>query len=115
MQVQRIQNNNINFGIKISPELIKEADNFYCKQNNSQEQFNRFYRKAKYMIEKYGFDDYTIFTKQNNRKGYISTALYAIKDGENQEPILLSVKDSMRKILEKFIHINEYELKNKLS
>ncbi len=69
MQVNRVQNNNIGFGIKISPDFIKTADTLYCdRPNKNQQAFNRIYRKAKYMQEHYGFDDYTIVLKEEHKK-----------------------------------------------
>lgn len=115
MQVQKIQNNNTSFGIKISEGFIKAADALYCdRPNKNQQAFNRVYRKAKYMEEHYGYDDFTIVLKEEKFKDKLMTSLYAVKDDESKS-ILLVMKDGLNKALKKFTHINEYEFKNKMN
>ncbi len=117
MQVQRIQSNNnynTSFGIKVSPDLKVMADKFYCVNNKAQDQFDRFFRKYKYMQENYGFNDYTIVAEQFYLKGKPKYGLYAVNDDPAKKAITLSVKDSKKQILEKFCHINEYELNAKI-
>ena len=117
MQINSIHNNNNNttFGIKISKELINGANNVYWATEYNQGKFNRFYRKAKFMQENFGFDNYTIFPKTTYINGKKSCNLYAVKDGDTVENgVLLTAKDNFRKVLDKFIHINEFELKTKI-
>ena len=118
MQVQRVQNNvndhKPSFGIKVSHGLKDMADSLYSVNNKSQEQFNRFFRKYKYMQEKYGFNDYTIVAEQFYLKGKPKYGLYAVSDNPDKKAITLSVKDTKKQILEKFCHINEYELNAKI-
>ena len=114
MKVYNIQNYNTSFGIKISPDFIKAADEFYVQHNKQQDQFNKIYRKAKYMEENYGFDEYTIIASGFTKNGKRLKALFAVKDDNSQKPVLLAAKDSMKKLFERFTHINEYELNNRL-
>lgn len=118
MQVQRIQNdvnyNKPSFGIKVLHGLKDMAGAFYIDNNKSQKQFNRFFRKYKYMQEKYGFNDYTIVAEQFYLKGKPKYGLYAVSDDPDKKAITLSVKDTKKQILEKFCHINEYELSVKI-
>jgi len=113
VQTQKVKN--VSFGIKISPSLLEAADEFYCGVNHSQEEFDRFYRKAKYMEENYGFDDYEIVLKKFYKKGKPKTGIYAVRgEGYNKKEIVLTVKDNVRKALEKFLHINVHELNTKI-
>ncbi len=41
------------------------------------------------------------------------TSLYAVKD-DNTHSVLLTMKDGLNKVMEKFTHINEYELNAKM-
>lgn len=112
MQVQKIQNNNTTFGIKVSKGFIKAADSLYCdRAKKNQAAFNKIYRKAKYMYEHYGFDDYTIILKEEKRNNKLMSVLYAVKDNESNK-VLLIMKDGLNKLMERFTRINEYELKN---
>ena len=113
MQINRIQSNQPSFGIKISADLIKAADDFYVKNNKSQEQFNKFYRKAKYMEENYGFNEYTLEVLTRKINGKLVKGIFAVKDNEGK-PVLIACKDSFTELLQKFNHISEYELNNKL-
>ena len=113
MQINKVQNYNPSFGIKISPDIIKAADDLYVKHNNSQEQFNKFYRKAKYMEENYGFNEYTLEINSRKINGKRAKGIFAVKD-DSSKPILIVAKDSITKLLERFNHISEYELNNKL-
>ena len=115
MQVNKVQNNNPSFGIKISEKFIKAADSLYCdRQKPNQQAFNKIYRKAKYMEEHYGFDDYTIHLIEEHKDNRLMTSLYAIKD-DNAIKVLLTMKDGLNKVMEKFTHINEYELTKKIN
>ncbi len=116
MQINRIENhNNTSFGIKISKELINGASNLYWATEYNQGKFNRFYRKAKFMEERFGFNDYTIIPKTTYENGKKNSSLYAVKDGESiDDGVLLTMKDNFRKVLDKFIHINEFELAAKI-
>lgn len=113
MQINRVQNYNTSFGIKISPNFIKAADEYYIKHNNSQAQLDKFHRKAKKMEEDFGFNEYTIEFKNCKINSKRVRALFAVKnDGSN--PVLLAYKNSFTKLLNRFNQINEYELNNKL-
>ena len=115
MQVNKVQNNNPSFGIKISEKFIKAADALYCdRPNKNQAAFNKIYRKAKYMEEHYGFDDYTIVLKEEHKNHKLMTSLYAVKDDDTKS-VLLTMKDGLNKVMEKFTHINEYELATKIN
>ena len=115
MQINTVQNNSLSFGIKISEKFIKAADSLYCdRPKKNQKAFNRIYRKAKYMEEHYGFDDYTIILKEEYKKNKLMTSLYALKD-DNTKSVLLTMKDGLNKVMEKFTHINEYELTTKIN
>ena len=114
MQVNSISINQPSFGIKVSPDIIKAADEFFVKNNHNQEQFNKLYRKAKYMEENYGFDEYTISIKSFSKNGKRFKGLIATKENSNQKPVYLTIKDNLKKIFERFIRISEYELNNKL-
>ena len=115
MQVNKVQYNQIPFGIKISNGFIKAADSLYCdRKKPNQQAFNKIYRKAKYMEEHYGFDDYTIVLKEEHKNNKLMTSLYALKD-DNSKKILLTMKDGLNKVMEKFSHINEYELALKIN
>lgn len=113
MKISKIENNTPSFGIKVSPDIIKAADDFYVKNNHSQEQFNKIYRKAKYMEENYGFNEYTIFIKSFSKDGKRYKGLFAQREDNNQS-VLLAAKNNLRKIFERFTRISEYELNNKL-
>ena len=82
MKINSIQNNNqTSFGIKVSQGFIKAADSLYCdRPNKNQQAFNKVYRKAKYMEEHYGFDDYTIILQEERKNNRLMTSLYAVKD-----------------------------------
>lgn len=115
MHINSVQNNNTSFGIKISKDFIKAADSLYCdRPNKNQAAFNKIYRKAKYMEEHYGFDDYTIVLKEEHKNDKLMTSLYAIKD-DCSKSVLLTMKDGLNKVMEKFSHINQYELTTKIN
>ena len=115
MRVNSVQNSNMSFGIKISPDFIKSVDMLYCdRPNKNQAAFNKFYRKARYMEEHYGYDDYTIVLREEKRKNKLMSVLYAVKDDGSNE-VLLAMKDGFNKLIERFTRINEYELKNTMN
>ena len=116
MQINKVQNNNqTSFGIKISKDFIKAADSLYCdRPKPNQQAFNKIYRKAKYMEEHYGFDDYTVVLKEEHKNNKLMTSLYAVKD-DNSKRVLLTLQDGLNKVMEKFTHINEYELTTKIN
>jgi len=66
------------------------------------------------MQEHYGFDDYTIHLIEEHKNNRLMTSLYAIKD-DNTKSVLLTMKDGLNKVMEKFTHINEYELTTKIN
>ena len=113
MQVNKVQNNQLTFGIKISPNLIKAADEFYKRQNNGQAQFDKFLKKAKIMEENFGYNEYTIDFKNTKVNSKRVKALFAVKDDKSKR-VLLAYKSGFRKLLDRFNLINEFELNNKL-
>ena len=113
MQVNKVQNYNPSFGIKVSPNFIKAADEYYLKHNNNQALLEKFHRKAKRMEEDFGFNEYTIEFKNSKINSKRVKALYAVKNDKNT-PVLLAYKNSFTKLLDKFTNLNEYELNNKL-
>lgn len=113
MQVSNV--NNTSFGIKFHPSLKREAARLFVGNNGSQEQFNRFYRKMKYMQKHYGFDSYTIMPNTIREGLYDRTAIYAVPDeGTGREKVLLTVKDNFRQVFEKIIHMDEKFLELKI-
>lgn len=114
MYIQPVQNNNPNFGIKISSQILQAADDFYIKKHHNHELFDKLYRKSKYMEDNFGFDEYTLTIKNSKVDGKRVLALYAVKEMNPKHPALIAVKENINKILERFQHLNEYELNNKL-
>ena len=66
------------------------------------------------MQEHYGFDDYTIVLKEEHKDNRLMTSLYAVSD-DGTKSVLLTMKDGLNKVMEKFTHINEYELTTKIN
>ena len=52
--------------------------------------------------------------KRVNKNKKLMTSLYAVKD-DNSKSVLLTMKDGLNKVMEKFSHINEYELTTKIN
>ena len=114
MYIQPVLNNNPSFGIKISSQILQTADDFYIKKRHNKELFDKLYRKSKYMEDNFGFNEYTLTIKNCKIDGKRTHALYAVKDIDPKHPVLIAVKENVNKILEKFQHLSEYELNNKL-
>ena len=113
MKINRIENRVPSFGIKVSPELLEAANKFCSKNNRSPELLNKIYRKAEYMEENYGFNEYTISLKNQSKNGKRTRGLYAEKEG-GKISVPLALKDNLQRIFERFIRMSEYELSNKL-
>ena len=64
---------------------------------------------AKYTYQQEN-DEYVFYKDGKPRVG-----LYAMKDDGTEKNVLLTEKDSVKKVLEKLIHINKYELSTKMN
>ena len=107
MQIANIDSTN--FGIKFHSSLKKQAAKFFIDNNNSKEQFDRFYKKMCYMKHNYGYDGFTITPRTiKEGDGYERTALYAIPDaGIKRKKVVLTTTDHFRQLFEKIIHMDE--------
>lgn len=96
------------FQANVSEEFIKGAKSYY-RNANQEYKFKKFMQKVS-AFKSYDTDEYTIVHEKINLNGINQHVLYAIKDGMKPgEYIVLAVKDSYKKILEKFTHISDYE------
>ena len=102
---------NVNFRAKVSSEFQQAAKRYYDKQNRPEQYELDFQSKV---------DEYKLFGNQNmsveyrtlTQHGQKMHALYITEPG--QEPVLLSKKDMFRKLVDKFMNVNEYEFNIKV-
>lgn len=88
--------------------MYKRASHYYKEVLGDQQLFNRFYRKAKYVQENFGHDDYRLLfglEKRSNTKYY---TLGALKLGEPEENmIILHSNKHFRSLIESFFQLKE--------
>lgn len=108
MQVQKIENNGPAFGIGITPSMYKRASHYYNEVLHDRQMFNRFYRKAKYVQNNYGHDDYRLlFGKEHRPNAYYYT-LRLLKLGEPEEnAVEIFAHKRFGTLVESFIHMKE--------
>jgi hypothetical protein len=103
------------FQANVHKDFINAACIHYNKQHAPQK-FERFMQKVRAFEKNYGTNDVTVVYDKVNLNGKTQHVLYAVKDGMKPgEYIVLSVKDQFRKLVEKFMHINEYEYTMKMA
>lgn len=109
MQVNSVNNNSQpSFKAYITNDFYVASRNHFnkiCKP----EKFDAF-EKHMEKIEKMGITDMRISHKKIFKDGKPQYVLLVTKDGKQA---VLTVKDQFRKIVEKFMHINEYEFNMK--
>ena len=101
--------NQVSFGIRISPQLIKSAEDFYSKKLGNRIQYNAFNSKVRTMQKSFGFDNYVIVQKYVRRRNERFYALF-VERLDGKFPKIITLKDSLQKLYEKFIQINEENL-----
>ena len=97
------------FKASIDSKFLNAADTFLQKQ--SKQQYKQFNSAVRRFIEIPNSDHLTITYKKGFENGLPVHSLYATEAGN--EPILLTVKDQFRKLIQKFSYMNEYEFKIK--
>lgn len=113
MQVNSIQNNSQpNFQARVSNKFMKAADNYFLKYGNVQKRAI-FDDKVDEFLN-FGTDKMVVQYKKFVKDGQTRHKLY-VRDyeSEGQKAFLLTEKDSFRKVVEKFTHINDFEFNSK--
>ena len=102
------------FQANVHKDFINAASIHYKKQHAPQK-FEKFMKKV-HAFEYYGTNDVNIVYDKVNLNGKTQHVLYAVKKGMKPgEYVVLSAKDQFRKLVEKFMHINEYEYTMKMA
>ena len=102
------------FQANVHKDFINAACIHYNKQHAPQK-FEKFMQKVQ-AFKRYGTNDVNIIYDKVTLNGKTQHVLYAVKDGMKQgEYVVLSTKDQFRKLVEKFMHINEYEYTMKMA
>lgn len=109
MRVEKINKLQPNFNAKVSPRFFKSMQGYF---NNGPNRLQNNYRlNAK--IEEYasfGRDDFTIEMRQKSGALGYEYSLVAVRDGdEYNRGIILAVRTSYRKIVNKFMNMNKGE------
>ena len=103
-----------NFQANVHKDFINAACIHYNKQHAPQK-FEKFMQKVQ-AFKRYDTNDVNIIYDKFTLNGKTQHVLYAVKDGMKQgEYVVLSTKDQFRKLVEKFMHINEYEYTMKMA
>jgi len=103
---------NTSFRANLDGRFLDAADGYY-KQLKSPVKYKQFCSAVRRFAEIPNTDNITITYKKIFKDGKPSHALYAIEEGK-ESPVVLTVKDHFRKLLEKFSYMNEYEFKTKM-
>lgn len=110
MNILPVNNVNTNFKANVSKDFRAAAENLLLHPKDqrmaSAKKHNSFMHAIK-RFGKFGNSETLITLKKEFKDGKKTFSLYAEENGK--EPILLTSKDSFRKVVEKFTHINEYE------
>jgi len=112
MQIDNVRNNNINFGIKVSPELLYKAQNMYDYKNvpNKRHLIWQFNEKAQ-KYEKYEHNDYTLgYTAKRIGKD-MHHFLIATNDTNPEEKIILAKRGSLHSIISRFLEIKRKDFR----
>lgn len=113
MQVEKVQNNNPNFGMKIAPHFSQTVQNFYNygKVPNKRKLIWEFNQQAE-KYKNFGHDDYTLDYEKKLKQGNWVHYLTATKDN-GKEKVVISVRSTLAKIIEHFMKMNKYEINYK--
>ena len=98
-----------NFRANIDEKLL-DAAHGYLKKRSANE-YKQFRSAIRRFHEVPNSDHLTIAYKRGYENGQEMHSLCAIENGK--EPIVLSKKDQFRKLVQKFLYMNEYEFKTK--
>ncbi len=104
MQVNSINNSQPNFQARVSSDFTTSAKKLY-QSIGRERRFDAFEEQLG-RFNNFGTDDMEVVYKKVFKDDKRQFALVARKDGKE---VTLSVKDQFRKLVEKFMHINEYE------
>ncbi|MEE3348736.1 MAG: hypothetical protein VZR09_01720 [Candidatus Gastranaerophilaceae bacterium] len=102
------------FGIKVSKNFINNAHNHYNYQivKNKKENVYKFNEKVK-EYEGFGYDNYTLEYERRSNNGNWQHYLVAVKDGNEKQKInIISNRNTLVKIINRFLSMNEKEFKN---
>ncbi|MGN0031034.1 MAG: hypothetical protein ACI37Q_03670 [Candidatus Gastranaerophilaceae bacterium] len=99
----------ISFKANIDSKFLNAADAYL--KNQPPKQYKQFNSAVRRFVEIPNSDHLTISYKRSFQNGLPTHSLYANEAG--QPPILLTVKDQFRKLIQKFSYMNEYEFKIK--
>lgn len=116
MNILPISNVNTNFKANVSSDFRAAAENLLLHPKNtgmaSAKKHESFMNAIK-RFGKFGNPETLITLKKEFKDGKKMFSLYA--EEPNKNPVLLTTKDSFRKVVEKFTHINEYEFNIKVN
>lgn len=97
------------FRANVDSKFLDAADGYLQKQ--SPKQYKQFCSAVRRFVEIPNSNHLTIEYKKEFINNTVSHSLYATEAGKT--PILLTVKDQFRKLIQKFSFMNEYEFKIK--
>lgn len=107
-----VKNHNTSFGIKTDKNLIKAVHNYYNGVEHRPWRAENFNKLVIDMEKKLGYDDFELIYKRGIFKNGNKHIIYATKEGMN--PVVITQKDEIRKVIEKLNHLNKHELYTKI-
>ena len=109
-----ISQSQTNFKAQVSNGFIKHTKKFYTGIGNNKAKLKQFEQKVE-AFKDYGYDDYFIKYVQKDFNGERRHMLIAVRNGmDDSMGTVLTTKDKFRKVVEKFLHINEWEFTKKM-
>ena len=107
MQTNFSVNNQPAFKATVSDKFIKAAHNYFNGVEYNSQKTKLFDEKVSKVFNEFGYDEFKISYKKEKVDGKTMHCLYA---GNGEYKVPLTQKDKLRKTIEKFLHMNKYEL-----
>ncbi len=107
MQTNLSVNNQPAFRATVSDQFIKAAHNYFNGVEYNPKKTKLFDEKVSEVFNEFGYDEFKISYKKEKVDGKTMHCLYA---GNEEYKVPLTQKDKLRKAIEKFMHMNKYEL-----
>ncbi len=100
------------FGIKVNKRFIDAVHNYYNDVEYRPRGIKPFDDKVKEVIGKFGYDEFEFIYKKEHKGGALTHCLYAVKEG--MDDVLITKKDQLRKVIDKFKYLTKHELYTKI-
>jgi hypothetical protein len=102
-----------NFRANVSRSFQDAAYYYYTRTAKTPECLQKFVKKVN-EFQEFGHRNLTVSYKKEYKDGKLNYVLFASDPGYDSEAVVLTRKDVFRKIIDKFLHMNQYEFNMKV-